>query len=42
MSFQEIGLRNDPILNKTEWAFIKFAWMSFPEIYLAHGLEIFR
>ena len=34
MSFPEISLVQDPILNKTEYVLKKFAWMSFPEIGL--------
>ena len=37
MSFAEIDLGHDPILNKTKKAVIKFAWMSFPEIWLMSG-----
>ena len=40
MTFLGIGLAYDTILNKTEKVFKKFAWMSFPEIGLAHSLKI--
>ena len=39
MTFPGIGPAHDTILNKTEWVFKKFAWMSFPKIGMTHALE---